>query len=384
MTDEDIKKEFLKSNNQINSAKIRNYINKINYNEEILNYLLNRYEGVMNLNEIVYRIIHNIEVLPKCKTCGKELPYNTYHNFCSQKCAQNNTEVRNKNKETFFKNYEGDKKEKLANKKRNTWKLHFANNIEKNKLLDRRKQTCLEKYGVEYHLSLKDIQEKRKQTCLEKYGVDNAAKNINVIKKIQEKRKLKNDQIIKNIKKTCLEKYGVDNVFKSEKIKQKIRKTTLEKYGVEHIMYLPEVVNKIANSEIRKQREIETKRKNNSFNTSKPEDESFNLLKEKYPDVIRQHRSDLYPFACDFYIPSLDLYIECNYGWTHGIHPYNKDNKEDQLIVEQWKEKNTKYYDNAIKTWTIRDVKKRNIAKQNNLNYIEFWNINELKDWLMS
>ena len=33
-------------------------------------------------------------------------------------------------------------------------------------------------------------------------------------------------------------------------------------------------------------------------------------------------------------------------------------------------------------TWTIRDVNKRNIAKQNNLNYIEFWNINELKEWL--
>ena len=59
-----------------------------------------------------------------------------------------------------------------------------------------------------------------------------------------------------------------------------------------------------------------------------------------------------------------------------------KDNNEDQLILEQWKEKNTKFYDNAITTWTIRDINKRKIAKENNLNYIEFWNINELKDWL--
>ena len=97
---------------------------------------------------------------------------------------------------------------------------------------------------------------------------------------------------------------------------------------------------------------------------------------------MRQYKSDEYPFCCDFYIPSINLYIECNFSWTHGGHSYDKDNEEDQLILEKWKEKNTKYYDNAINTWTIRDVRKRNIAKQNNLNYIEFWNLNELKNWL--
>ena len=153
-------------------------------------------------------------------------------------------------------------------------------------------------------------------------------------------------------------------------------------YGYNTVFKIPEVANKIANSEIKKQNEIKTKRKNNKFNKSKSEDESYNLLKEKYNDIKSQYRSELYPFNCDFYIPSLDLYIECNYGWTHCDHPFNENNKEDQLIVKSWKEKNTQYYNNAINTWTIRDVNKRNIAKQNNLNYIEFWNIGELKHWL--
>ena len=39
-------------------------------------------------------------------------------------------------------------------------------------------------------------------------------------------------------------------------------------------------------------------------------------------------------------------------------------------------------YNNAIECWTKRDVNKRNIAKQNNLNYIEFWNINELINYI--
>lgn len=179
-------------------------------------------------------------------------------------------------------------------------------------------------------------------------------------------------------KQTCIEKYGVDNVFKSEQIKQKIRKTTFEKYGVYHIMKLSEVASKVANSEIRKQHEYETKKKNHTFNSSLIENKSYLILKEKYPDVIKQYKSDLYPYSCDFYIPSLNLYIECNYHWTHGGHPFDENNKEDQLLLEKWKNKNTKFYNNAIQTWTVRDVNKRNIAKKNKLNYVEFWNINEL------
>ena len=38
---------------------------------------------------------------------------------------------------------------------------------------------------------------------------------------------------------------------------------------------------------------------------------------------------------------------------------------------------------NAINTWTVRDVNKRNIAKKNNLNYIEFWNLNDVHEFLM-
>ena len=52
--------------------------------------------------------------------------------------------------------------------------------------------------------------------------------------------------------------------------------------------------------------------------------------------------------------------------------------------LKLWESKNTKFYRNAIITWTCRDVIKRNIANMNNLNYIEFWNINELENWLKS
>ena len=105
------------------------------------------------------------------------------------------------------------------------------------------------------------------------------------------------------------------------------------------------------------------------------------MLKECYPDVITQYKDARYPFACDFYIPSLDLFIECNYHWTHGGKPY-EGTENDKKIVEKWKTKNTKFYNNAIQTWTVRDVNKRNTVKENKLNYIEFWNIDDLKTWM--
>lgn len=207
-----------------------------------------------------------------------------------------------------------------------------------------------------------------KETCMQKYGATNVAKS-----------KYFKDKYIKHIR----EKYHDDtivNAWQAPEVITKIKRTCIEKYGVSNFGLTAAHQNKLKSKDVVNRREA-TKRRNHTFNTSKPESESYKLLKERYPDVIYQYKSDLYPFACDFYIPSLDLYIECNYHWTHGGKPF-EDTDEDQNIVNTWKLRNTKFYNNAIQCWTVRDVKKRQTAKDNNLNYIEFWSINELKDWL--
>lgn len=84
---------------------------------------------------------------------------------------------------------------------------------------------------------------------------------------------------------------------------------------------------------------------------------------------------------CDFYIPSLDLFIEFQGYYTHGKHPFNSNSKDDLKLIEQYKEK---YDENcqAITIWTIKDPEKRRCAKEHNLNWKEFFTIDELKDWL--
>ena len=48
---------------------------------------------------------------------------------------------------------------------------------------EKRKQTCLNKYGVENVHQLESVKEKTKETCLKVYGVDNPAKNEQVKQK---------------------------------------------------------------------------------------------------------------------------------------------------------------------------------------------------------
>ena len=91
-----------------------------------------------------------------------------------------------------------------------------------------------------------------------------------------------------------------------------------------------------------------------------------------------QYYNDVYPYSCDFYIPYINLYIEIQGNWTHGDKPF-EGTEEDIEKLEFWKSKNNDYYNNAIYTWTDLDVRKRNIARENHLNYLEIFsdNINE-------
>lgn len=129
-----------------------------------------------------------------------------------------------------------------------------------------------------------------------------------------------------------------------------------------------------------------TKKKNHSFNSSKSEQHIKEVLQRVFPDVIYQYRSKEYPFNCDFYIPSLDLYIEFNYHWTHGGRPFDETDKDciERLTMLKEKAKTSQFYQNAIDTWTMRDVKKRQCAIDNDLNWLCFYNIDEFNNWLNS
>lgn len=126
-----------------------------------------------------------------------------------------------------------------------------------------------------------------------------------------------------------------------------------------------------------------TKKQNGTCSISKPEDRYYTYLIEKYgeEDVFRQYSEDpRYPFACDFYVKSIDTFIELNLSWTHGGHLFDINSEQDlqKLLFWQEKAKTSKYYENAIETWTLRDTLKHKIATDNKLNYICYYSEEEL------
>ena len=113
---------------------------------------------------------------------------------------------------------------------------------------------------------------------------------------------------------------------------------------------------------------------NNTYGKSQEEENYYKTLVQKYgeDDVIRQYSDPKrYPFDCDFYIPSEDLFIDINKHWTRGGHPFDKMSLNDISKLEQWEEnaKTSQFYKNAIYVWTDLDVRKQDCAKQNHLNY---------------
>lgn len=267
---------------------------------------------------------------------------------------------------------------------------------------DKMKQTCQERYGVDYSVQAEDVKAHREATNVELYGGISPFSSNDVRKKASDTIKTKYgvDNVVElpdiqaKIKSTCQDRYGVDNPlqsdvirdkilqtfdaeyggrspFVSEDIRRKSIETNLVKYGVKNPMQCSLVQDKINMS----------KRKNGTFNSSKSEDVLYDLLVGVFgkDDVKRQFSSSVYPFNCDFYIASRDMYIELNASWTHGRYWFDSNSEKDKSILMEWKNKNTSYYDNAVAVWSERDLLKRETARNNDLNYVVFWD-SELRD----
>ena len=403
MTDNDILNYFaqFKSNRQINWKKLP---------KDIEEYLKNRYtdNSTELLKESYARIKYNVKILPECLGCHKKLIFINrldcypYPIYCSNKCKGLNKDWVKKQKISKEKKY-GDPNYNNRTKYKETCLEKFGcENVYQNELIKEKiKEVKKERYGNEYYNNREQVY----KTNLEKLGVKMPFQSKEILNKCKQSLKDKYGEDINNpmdldtvkekIQNTCLQRYGVNWVTKTDWYLEKTRKTLMEKYGVDSYSKSKEWKEHIKSTEYqikRKQHEYETKKKNKSFNGSKEEILCYELIKEKYSDVIHQFRDEhRYPFNCDFYIPSLDLFIEYQGSEFHGKKPY-EGTEEDLQKIKEWQERgdnicknenkqNSRYYE-MIKTWSIKDVYKRNIAKQNNLNYIEFWNINEVKEWL--
>ena len=397
-----------------------------------IEWLQNKYPFCESLNECLYNYANRPEATsrPHCPVCGKQVNYFStcgYTKFCSCRCSNSSPETKDKIKHTNLEKYGVENpfqsdviKDKI--KQTNLERYGVEHALQSEAIKNKFKQTSLKRYGVENPMQLDSIKEKSKQTCLNKYGVKHPTQSQEIRNKVKQtnlekygveyptqSKEIKDKTIQTNlerygveyasqsqefqnkVKQTSLDKYGVEHTFQSETVKNKIKQTNLERYGVEHASQSDMIKDKIKQTNLKRYgfenytqseeyqsrhdeiqtKTNDTKRRNHTFSSSEIETLFSKYLDSQNIEYKRQYRSKEYPFNCDFYLPKYDLYIEIQASWTHGGHPFNKETDKD--ILESWKSKNNDFYNNAIETWTVRDVKKREITKLNNLKYLEIF-----------
>lgn len=357
----------------------------------IIYWLNNRISWAETWAETLYCVYHNITEQPKCKVCGKPAIFRKitkgYSRYCSTECITKDEDIKLAISKKNIENGE-ERGKKVSIAKRNRTREQVLSEIQKSK------NTRKILYNNENYVNV----EQTKKTNLIKWKhvctlhspflkgtyinqlTEEGRKRLSEFKKSQwedpEYRKNTVEKI-RNAQKNLNEDKRMSKLAGYYRWLNSL--TEDERH--EHNINVSKGLKKWASTLTEEQKqhkldeEYKTKKKNNTFNKSKPEDKLAEYIWTLFPDMKRQYRSTVYPTKCDYYIPCIDTYIELQGSWTHGYHPYGTQ-EDDKETIKEWKYKNSigkTYYGNAIHTWIISDVKKRNTAKINNLNFYELW-----------
>ena len=350
-----------------------------------------------------------------CKVCDKPTRFVSittgYKVYCSQKCSMADPEVRSKISEKTKQ-----ATDKIKERNLEKYGIEWTTQLESTK--QKHKETMLERYGVESPMQSETIRAKHKKSMKEHIGVEYAQQSSEVQKKTKEtclkKFGVVSPVLVEDTRQkaitnawsgdartkretTCLDKFGTKSIVESAAVQEKahteivnekrassIKNTLLLQHGVTCGYQIPEVREKalhnIHSTEAELKR-IQTRTNNN--NISAAEQLFMDLaITHKLDFVAQYYDATVYPFICDFYIPSKNLFVELNVFWTHNSHWYS-ESADDLQTVEDWKSRQNKFYDNAIYTWTDLDVRKRTIAKKNNLNYVTLWTESDIRAWFL-
>lgn len=319
-----------------------------NHDQPALDYLYKRFPDADSLREIFLRIYFNINKRPTCPICGDPVKW------CGKKSTRLFSETCCK-KDCWVKYREHTYIERYGK---------IINNGGTSEAVNKACRTKLERYGDQWY----NNKEKRIETNLQRYG------NIAGV----------NEEIINKRKQTSLLHYGVDSPAKSDIIKEKYRQTCLARYGVDNYRKTSECCDKI----------IHTKKKNGTINSSSYEKRVYNWLIEifgihdivcQYTDCRYTNPTNGHKYHCDFYVKSLDLFIELQIFWAHGSAPFTGTQEDNRYLSElKEKAKVKPIYNRMIEGWAGTDIVKRSVAANNRLKFIEIYDRSITKDKLLN
>lgn len=253
-------------------------------------------------------------------------------------------------------------------------------------------KTCQERYGVDNPNQAVEIRQKKIETCRARYGTDSVFAAPDIRRKSAETLKSRygvtsylstaesraalermsletwgvsypsQSTVIKEKKRqSSIIRYGVDNVSQAEEVKALKRQTSQERYGVENPFQSKELMSKVDRVFSYRKR-LDTMKCEGTLRKSKVEDRLHTLLCEAYGDVERQVIvNDRWPI--DFYIKQLDIYIQFDGEYWHGLdRPIEliaeHKTSQDAAIHKKWltdREQDIWFKSNGLRLFRISD-----------------------------
>jgi hypothetical protein len=207
--------------------------------------------NIKNARQILYLALHQTE--PTCLTCGGKVKWKEYRyrRFCSnRKCSTTHPDVIQKTKQTNINKYgtENPQQHDSVREKTKTTMVErygVVSPLQSTEIRQKYKNTLKEKYGedVNSSFSLKEVRGKSTQTNIEKYGVEYPSQRDNHFEKVCKNSMERHgvmwpchtEQATRKRKDTVIEKYGVEFIGSAGEVKAKRKSTVLEKYGVENV-----------------------------------------------------------------------------------------------------------------------------------------------------
>lgn len=227
----------------------------------------------------------------------------------------------------------------------------------KNKTTERRKKTCLEKYGEDNPSKVLEFQQNRENTMLDRYGVVNYFQadgfREKAINTCQEKYGVnspaQNKEIMNKMKNTCLERYGTFNATLNSEIRQKQIDTCIEKYG--GISSLSNVgirekgkqtmMQKYGCENAGQSRELKEKaamtriKNGNGIATSEQQLILKEMLEKEYPDFECSLNYVISFLFLDIALIKDELKIDVEYDGSYWHKDAQKDRKRDEFLKSQ-------------------------------------------------
>jgi hypothetical protein len=215
------------------------------------------------------------------------------------------------------------------------------------------KETCRDVYGFDHHAQADSVKEKIRQSCEENFGCSSYLGTKDCKAQAAKHYESHKEEIDNKRKETLLKRYGVEYATQSEAIKDRIRINCQEKFGVRWPSLKPEVlkrtIEKFSTPEFKVKRHNSLKRSGfYRSHTSTGEERLFILLFERFP--LTQRHVNVEKWNIDFFIPEIDCFVNYNGAYWHGKFKSDEDlrvshTKQSKTILE------TKRRDREREAW---------------------------------